>query len=102
MICVHSFVGIFIPRKDRLKDMGQNIRFTNLYIKNFPEEMNNDGLAALFADYGKILSAVVIKDNMNGKSKGYGFVSFDEHMSAATVSAMCSSIAFCMLNLDCV
>lgn len=83
---IGRFVGTFIPRKDRLKDMGQNTRFTNLYIKNFGEDMSDEGLGEMFSHHGKIVSAVVMKDRNSGKSLGYGFVSFDEHLSAAAVS----------------
>jgi len=87
--CFGSFVGTFIPRKDRIKDMGQNTRFTNLYIKNFGEDMTDESLNELFSAHGKIMSAVVMKDKSTGKSVGYGFVSFDDHASAAAVSVLC-------------
>ena len=80
------FVGTFISRKDRLKDMGHNTRFTNLYIKNFGEEVTDEDLRNLFAEHGTIISAVVMKDRNTGKSMGFGFVSFDDHESAAGVS----------------
>ena len=83
----YRFVGTFISRKERLKDMGHNTRFTNLYIKNFGEELGDNGLQDLFSQYGKIVSAVVMKDKNNGKPLGFGFVSFEDHTSAAAVSA---------------
>ena len=79
-------MGIFVSRKERLKDMGQNPRFTNLYIKNFGDELTDESLQELFSAYGKIVSAVVMKDKNTGKSMGYGFVSFDDHNCAAAVS----------------
>lgn len=80
-------MGTFIPRKDRLKDMGHNTRFTNLYVKNFGDDVSDDGLSQLFVPYGTILSAVVMKDRNSDKSLGFGFVSFDNHGAAASVSA---------------
>ena len=53
------FVGKFISRKDRMKEMGHNQRFTNVYIKNFGEEFNDDQLIEAFQVYGKIVSAKV-------------------------------------------
>ena len=82
-----SFVGTFIPRKDRLKDMGHNTRFTNLYVKNFGDDVTDEGLSQMFEPYGNILSAVVMKDRNTDKSLGFGFVSFDNHGAAASVSA---------------
>lgn len=88
VLFIDRFVGTFIPRKDRAKDMGLNTRFTNLYIKNFGEDVSDEGLGELFSAHGKIVSAVVMKDRNNGKSLGYGFVSFDEHLAAAAVSGI--------------
>ena len=68
-----------------MKDMGQNPRFTNLYVKNFGDDLGDDELAELFSAHGKVLSAVVMKDKMSGKSLGFGFVSFEDHVSAAKV-----------------
>ena len=83
---LHSFVGIFISRKERMKDMVQNPRFTNLYIKNFGDDLGDDELGELFSAHGKVLSAVVMKDKSSGRSLGFGFVSFEDHMSAAKAS----------------
>lgn len=78
------FVGAFISRKERLKDMGHNTHFTNLYVKNFGEETSSDDLKNMFAEYGTIMSVVVMMDRNNpDKSLGFGFVSFDNHASAA-------------------
>lgn len=78
------FVGTFISRKDRMKDMGQNPRFTNLYIKNFADDLTDEDLVELFSKFGKIVSAVVM--TKNGKSRCFGFVSFEDHMTASSVS----------------
>lgn len=67
--------------------MGHNIRFTNLYIRNFPEDVDDEALEALFSKFGKIVSGVVMKDRNTGKSLGYGFVSFEDNESAIAVSA---------------
>lgn len=86
LIGSNRFVGAFISRKDRLKDMSHNPRFTNLYIKNFGEEMTDEHLNELFSKFGKIVSAVVMKEKNSNKSLGFGFVSFEDHASAAAVS----------------
>lgn len=91
MICVNNhprFVGIFISRKDRLREMGHNQRFTNVYIKNFGDDFTDAKLVEAFEKFGKIVSAVVMMDHHTGRSKGFGFVSFEMHEHAAGVSGM--------------
>ena len=73
------FVGRFVPRKERENVPGETKRrFTNVYVKNLTEEYDTDDkVRALFEPFGEITSAKVVSDE-NGKSKGFGFVSFDE------------------------
>jgi polyadenylate-binding protein len=52
-------------------------RFNNVYVKNFGEELDDEKLRDMFGEYGKIISAVVMRDD-GGKSRGFGFVSFEE------------------------
>ncbi len=54
------FVGRFVPRKEREVELGEKAkRFTNCYIKNFPEELDEDELRTMFEQYGPILSIKV-------------------------------------------
>ena len=55
--------------------------FTNVYIKNFGEDMDDERLKDLFGKYGPALSVKVMTDE-SGKSKGFGFVSFERHEDA--------------------
>ena len=61
---------------------GPSQRFTNLYVKNFGEEFDEEKLKELFAPFGNINSLVVMKDE-TGRSKGFGFVNYESHESAA-------------------
>lgn len=71
------FVGRFIPRKDREKELGEKAkRFTNVYVKNFPDTWNEEQLVELFNKYGSITSFRLMFDEM-GKSRGFGFVAFE-------------------------
>uniref|UniRef100_A0A7N6BCQ3 Polyadenylate-binding protein n=1 Tax=Anabas testudineus TaxID=64144 RepID=A0A7N6BCQ3_ANATE len=73
------FVGRFKSRKEREAELGARAReFTNVYIKNFGEDMDDEKLKELF---GPALSIRVMTDE-NGKSKGFGFVSFERHEDA--------------------
>ncbi|XP_037941390.1 polyadenylate-binding protein isoform X2 [Teleopsis dalmanni] len=83
------YVGKFIPRKEREKELGEKAKlFTNVYVKNFGEDFDDEKLKDLFEPYGKITSyKVMIKDD--GKSKGFGFVAFEATEAAeAAVDAL--------------
>merc|ERR1712209_255695 len=58
-------------------------RFTNVYIKNINEEYDEARLNEMFEKYGKISSVKIMKSE-DGKSKGFGFVSFDTPEEAQT------------------
>ena len=58
---------------------------TNIFIKNFGEDFSDDQLKDMFAEFGTILSVKVMMDQNTGKSKGFGFVSFETHESASKV-----------------
>ncbi|XP_067127062.1 polyadenylate-binding protein 4-like [Centruroides vittatus] len=76
------YAGKFIPRKERERMIGNKAkRFTNVYIKNFGDELDDDKLREMFEKYGTIISAKVMVDK-NGKSKGFGFVNFQDSESA--------------------
>jgi len=91
------FVGRFVPRKEREKELGEKAKkFTNVYIKNFGEDLGDEKLKEVFSKFGKITSYKVVKDRdvkgeegediMEGgpdsKNKGFGFVSFEDSESA--------------------
>ncbi|KAK7904830.1 hypothetical protein WMY93_017437 [Mugilogobius chulae] len=76
------FVGRFKSRKEREAELGAKAKeFTNVYIKNFGDDMNDDRLKELFEKYGKTLSVKVMTDP-TGKSRGFGFVSYEKHEDA--------------------
>merc|ERR1719262_1574732 len=92
------FVGRFVPRKEREKELGEKAKkFTNVYIKNFGEELGDEKLKEVFSKFGKITSYKVVRDDKaamlgedgvevvaddSGKNKGFGFVSFEDSESA--------------------
>lgn len=80
------FVGKFIPRAERERVLGDHPRkFTNVFIKNFNEDLDDNKLYAMFEKFGKITSHRVMVDD-TGKSRGFGFVSFETPESAEEVS----------------
>uniref|UniRef100_A0A1A7XEB2 Polyadenylate-binding protein n=1 Tax=Iconisemion striatum TaxID=60296 RepID=A0A1A7XEB2_9TELE len=76
------FVGRFKSRKEREAELGAKAKeFTNVYIKNFGDDMDDERLKELFEKHGKTLSVKVMMDS-TGKSRGFGFVSFEKHEDA--------------------
>merc|ERR1719410_1704648 len=88
------FVGRFVP-----KEVGEKAKkFTNVYIKNFGDDLTDDKLKEMFNKFGKITSYKVVRDDKvnssgdaevaevmaddAGKTKGFGFVSFEDSESA--------------------
>lgn len=54
------FVGRFMSRKERLEILGDKAKkFTNVYIKNVSEELDDKKLMDMFEGYGNIVSARV-------------------------------------------
>merc|ERR1719458_1995815 len=79
------FVGRFVPRKDREIELGEKAKmFTNVFIKNLSEDVEEGALLEMFEAFGKITSLKVMKGEDN-KSKGFGFVSYEDstHAEAA-------------------
>ncbi|XP_041783853.1 polyadenylate-binding protein [Anopheles merus] len=71
------YVGRFISRKEREKELGEKAKlFTNVYVKNFGEDLTEEALRDMFEKFGPITShRVMTKD---GKSRGFGFVAFEK------------------------
>jgi len=76
------YVGRFIPRKEREKELGEKAKlFTNVYVKNFGEDMSEDQLRNMFEKCGPITSLKIMYKE-DGKSRGFGFVAFENPESA--------------------
>ena len=56
-----------------------------LYVGNLSYDMTEDALKDTFSQAGTVESAIIIKDKMSGRSKGFGFVemSTDEEAQKA-------------------
>lgn len=75
------YVGPFMRRQERdLAMAGTN--FNNVYVKNLTDTTSDEDLRKEFGAFGPISSAVVMRD-ADGKSKGFGFVNFDNADDAA-------------------
>ena len=59
----------------------------NIYVGNLSWTMTDDDLSNLFTQYGTVSSAKILKDKMNGRSKGFGFVEMEDEEAAKTAIA---------------
>merc|ERR1711937_818722 len=76
------FVGRFVPRKEREKELGEKAKkFTNVFVKNFGDELGDDKLKDMFTKFGKITSYKIMSEE-GDKNKGFGFVSFEDSEAA--------------------
>lgn len=77
------FVGRFKNRGDRVREVGEkNKQFTNVFIKNLPEDFTEAELKELTAKSGNTLSVKLMTEEGNQKSKGFGFASYATHEEA--------------------
>lgn len=62
---------------------------TKLFVGKLSFDTTNDSLQALFAQYGKVVSAQVIMDRDTNRSKGFGFVEMEDQAAAqAAINAL--------------
>ncbi|KAI0082643.1 polyadenylate binding protein [Panus rudis PR-1116 ss-1] len=76
------YVGHHISRKERQSKIEEmKSQFTNIYVKNLDPEVTQEEFKELFEQFGNVTSAVIQTDE-EGKSKGFGFVNFENHEQA--------------------
>jgi len=81
------YVGRFKSRNERIREYGDRAKqFTNVFIKNMPNEWDESKIKEIAAEYGPTLS-ISVQDcsqmqDENGASKKFGFVSFENHEDA--------------------
>ena len=46
----------------------------NIYVSNLNFKLQDEDLRNVFAGFGEVASAKVIRDNQSGRSRGFGFV----------------------------
>lgn len=53
-----------------------------LYVGNLPFNFSKDDLVDAFSQFGEIAEATIISDKYSGRSKGFGFVTFEDDSAA--------------------
>lgn len=54
-----------------------------LFVGNLPFAMTDDQFTGLFSPFGTVVSANIVKDKFSQRSKGFGFVEFENEEDAA-------------------
>ena len=63
-----------------------------LYVGNLAYSTTEESLRARFAEFGNVASAMVVIDRMSGRSRGFGFVEFqDDNEARNAISALSGS-----------
>jgi RNA recognition motif-containing protein len=66
---------------------GEKLMDKRLFVAGLPYTLNDQALADLFAQCGKVVSANVIIDRDTGRSKGFGFVEMETSEEAQAAIA---------------
>mmetsp|Transcript_28086 Transcript_28086/g.48834 ORF Transcript_28086/g.48834 Transcript_28086/m.48834 type:complete len:497 (-) Transcript_28086:108-1598(-) len=74
--------GGSMPKDKEASDFGPP--GCNLFVFHLPDDWTDDDLHEYFAPHGSVVSAKVMKELGTGRSRGFGFVSYEDRVSAAT------------------
>ncbi|KAG9415213.1 hypothetical protein AC1031_008653 [Aphanomyces cochlioides] len=64
---------------------GRTIESKKIFVGGLPPTVTNEDFRSYFEDFGKITDAVVMMDRDTQRSRGFGFVSFEEEGAVAEV-----------------
>lgn len=71
-----------VPRTNEISSGSSADALCNVYVASLPLEFDDQGLNDLFAPYGSISSARIMRAKGTRRSKGYGFVLYRDSASA--------------------
>jgi len=54
----------------------------NIYVGNLSYDVNEEDLQKAFSEFGEVVSVKIIKDQYNGRSKGFGFIEMPDRTEA--------------------
>lgn len=60
----------------------ESLMAKKLFVGGIPWSTTSDDLKQLFSQHGNVTSATVITDKMTGRSRGFGFVEFENDAEA--------------------
>ena len=78
-----SFLKKLFARGQKRQEMSDTV-----YVGNLPYSVGSSDLRTEFAQFGKIVKARIIRNHRSKRSKGFGFVTFEEEANAVAALAM--------------
>ena len=60
----------------------------NIYVGNLNYHLTEEELTEVFAAYGEVLSAKIVKDPETDRAKGFGFVEMSDEAGAQAIEAL--------------
>ncbi|KDQ24079.1 hypothetical protein PLEOSDRAFT_1048220, partial [Pleurotus ostreatus PC15] len=73
----HTLDGKMIDPK-RAIPREEHLRNTRYFVGGLAPHTTSESMKAFFSTYGSVVDATVMMDRESGRSKGFGFVTFDE------------------------
>ena len=70
------------PRKGERSGRKKRVMSKKLFVGSLSWDTNDEGLRNAFSAHGEVTEAVVISDRDTGRSRGFGFVTFEDDDSA--------------------
>lgn len=64
------------PRREGLSEKPENCR--TIFVGNLPWSTDENQLAEIFAEYGAVASSRIVTQSWSGKSRGFGYVEFED------------------------
>lgn len=59
-----------------------------MYVGNLPYDTNDEGLRAIFEEFGTVTDVKVIMDRETGRSRGFGFVEMDDESARRSMEEL--------------
>jgi len=75
-------------------------RCTTIFVGNLPWDTTEDDLQEQFEDCGKITSARIVKQTYTGRSRGFGYVEFQDEASVDTAVQQARTLGGRELRID--
>jgi len=78
--------------KSTLKSANQSLMRRKIFVGGLPQDLNREQLAEYFSKFGSVQESRILYDGKNGKSRGFGFITFEDEDDVMSVLQIKSHI----------